>query len=95
MPKIIANENKRKMQVSFSLNTEHLQKFDSNLKRLQNDFLSLGFSEKEIKNSLSRSSLVGEFIEIFSTDYGYQIFKSAIMLSLGVDFKQGELFETK
>lgn len=93
MPKIITDERKRKINVNVSMSAETIARFDDNIDRLKNDFKSLGMDERELRRTISRSGLIGEFVELLATPQGYGIIRNAISLCLGVAFKQGELFD--
>jgi hypothetical protein len=93
MPKIITDERKRKINVNVSMSAETIARFDDNIDRLKNDFKSLGMDERELRRTISRSGLIGEFVELLATPQGYGMIRNVISLVLGVDFKQGELFD--
>lgn len=92
MPRIITNERERKTNITVSLSAETISRFDENIDKLKTDFKSLGFEEKEIKRIICRSGLIGEFVGLLATPQGYGLIKNVVSLCLGVDFKQGELF---
>lgn len=91
MPRII-DELERKINVSVTLSTKTITRFDENIERLRNEFKNLGIPEKELKRTISRSSLIGEFVQLLATPQGYGMIRNVISLVLGVNFKQGELF---
>ena len=93
MPKIITDERKRKINVNVSMSAETIARFDDNIDRLKNDFKSLGMDERELRRTISRSGLIGEFVGLLATPQGYGMIRNVISLVLGVDFKQGELFD--
>lgn len=92
MPKILTDERERKICISISMNAQTIARFDENIERLKNDFKALGMDEKDIKRTICRSGLIGEFVELLATPNGYGMMRNTISLVLGVDFKQGELF---
>ena len=92
MPKIITDERKRKINVNVSMSAETIARFDDNIDRLKNDFKALGMDERELRRTISRSGLISEFVELLATPQGYGMMRNTISLVLGVDFKQGELF---
>lgn len=93
MPKILADERDRKICVSVSMNAQTISRFDENIERLRNDFKQLGMDERELKRTICRSGLIGEFVELLATPNGYGLIRNVVSLCLGVDFKQGELFD--
>ena len=93
MPKILTDERERKICLSISLDAQTIARFDENIERLKNDFKSLGMDEKDIKRTICRSGLIGEFVQLLATPNGYGMMRNTISLALGLDFKQGELFD--
>lgn len=93
MPKILADERERKICISISMNAQTISRFDENIERLKNDFKALGIDEKDLKRTICRSGLIGEFVELLATPNGYGLIRNVISLVLGADFKQGELFD--
>lgn len=92
MPKILTDERERKICISISMNADTIARFDDNIERLKNDFKALGFDEKDLKRTICRSGLIGEFVGLLATPNGYGLIRNVISLVLGADFKQGELF---
>ena len=95
MTKIITDELERKINISVTLSTKTITRFDDNIERLKNDFKALGLPEKELKKTICRSGLIGEFVELLANPHGYSMIKSVICLALGVDYDQGELFNNE
>lgn len=93
MPKILTDERERKICISISMNAETISRFDENIERLKNDFKSLGMDEKNLKRTICRSGLIGEFVGLLATPQGYGMIRNVISLVLGADFQQGELFD--
>lgn len=93
MPKIITDERKRKINVNVSMSAETIARFDENIDRLKNDFKALGMDERELRRTISRSSLISEFVELLATPNGYGLIRNVVSLVLGAEFKQGELFD--
>lgn len=93
MPIVVTDERKRKINVSVTMSAETIARFDENIDRLKNDFKSIGFEEKALKRTISRSGLITEFVELLANPQGYGMMRNVISLCLGVDFKQGELFD--
>lgn len=94
MPRII-DELERKINISVTLSTKTITRFDENIERLRSEFKALGIPEKDIKRTICRSGLIGEFVELLANPHGYAMIKSVIRLAVGVDYDQGELFDER
>lgn len=95
MPRIITDEQERKINVSVTLSAKTIARFDENIERLKNDFKALGMDEKELKRTICRSALIGEFVGLLANPHGYAMIKNIVCLALGVDYNQGELFNNE
>lgn len=83
-----------KVTVTMSIEADVLERFDKNLEALRNEFKeTYGFSEKELRRPISRSNFVTEIVNVMSKPWALEMFKDLVAKSLGVTFKQEELFD--
>lgn len=83
-----------KVTITMTIEAEVLERFDRNLERLRNEFKeTYGFTEKELRRPLSRSSFISEVVDLMAKPWALEMFSDLVAKSLGVNFKQGEMFD--
>lgn len=76
--------NERAVRVNVSLTPEALESIDKNVERIARWLVKKGADEKEVRKSVTRSSLIKEMVESLGTDTGYHSMLMGFSTALGV-----------
>ena len=76
--------NERAVRVNVSLTPETLERIDENVERIARWMLRKGADEKDVRKSVTRSSLIKEMVESLGTDAGYHSMLTGFSIALGV-----------
>jgi hypothetical protein len=84
----------KKITITMRIDIDSLDKLDSNLTALKAKYSKYGVKEKELKKVFNRSAFMSQIAETLSEEWAVMFVDSLLCKSLGIDYKQGELFDS-
>ena len=84
----------KKITITMRLDIDTLDKLDANLTALKAKYSNYGVKEKELKKVFNRSAFLSQIAETLSEEWSFMFIDSLLCRALGIDYKQGELFDS-
>lgn len=84
----------KKITITMRIDIDTLDKLDSNLTALKAKYSKYGVKEKDLKKVFNRSAFMSQIAETLSEDWAVMFIDSLLCKALGIDYKQGELFDS-
>ena len=87
------SNEERAVRVNITLPPLTLEQIDANVDKLQAWLVSRGIDEKQVRATVSRSSVITTVVEELAKEHAFTILTSSFALALGFDGTQCDLFD--
>ena len=87
------SNEERAVRVNITLPPTTLERIDANVDKLQAWLISRGIDEKQVRATVSRSSVIKTVVEELAKEHAFAVLKGSFALALGFDGTQCDLFD--